>query len=229
MISAVQNFQTTSKKLTFKASNDVNKSEQQEKNPVYKTHAGLKTGIGFGIIESLLASLFALGAAFGANFIKNMGDLDGLSEFGVKTLEKNSRALLIYIPIVILTALGCGAFIDKKINGKKAQFADKLEKEGKKEVLKNEDNAEITQNEQVYCKTNIGKKLGTILGVVAHPLLGFSNIKLSGGKFNAINVISYAISGAIGGLILGAITDKVANKGAAKFADKQVIINSKNN
>ena len=96
--------------------------------------------------------------------------------------------MFIYVPIAILTSIGCGALVDKKINDKHAQFADKLEKEGKKEVLKNDDNAEITKQEQVYCKTNTGKKLGVLLGAVVSPLLGILNTKVAGNKISMLKV-----------------------------------------
>ncbi len=228
MINGVQNFKITPNRVSFKSNNQDNEQIQnKEQKPVYKTHAGLKTGIGYGIVEGALAAFFASGAKAFQNILKtNVNDLGEGAEQVARALGKSSKSLFIYIPVAILTSIGCGALVDKKINDKHLKFADKLEKEGKKEVLKNDDNAEITKQEQVYCKTNTGKKLGPILGVVLSPLLGILQTKMAGSKLNIIGLVSGAVSGAIGGLILGAITDKVANKGAAKFADKQSMVNN---
>lgn len=226
MINGVQNFKITPNRVSFKSNNPDNEQIQNsEQKPVYKTHAGLKTGIGYGIVEGGLAAFFASGAKAFQNILKtNVDELGEGAEQTAKALGKSSKSMFIYIPIAILTSIGCGALVDKKINDKHAQFADKLEKEGKKEILKNDDNAEITKQEQVYCKASTGKKLGPILGAVLSPLLGIVNTKVAGNKLNAIGLLISAATGAIGGLILGAITDKVANKGAAKFADKQAAI-----
>ena len=226
MLSSVQNYQTAPSRVAFKAGNNVQTNEHSKEKQPYKTHAGLKTGIGYGVIEGGLAALLGSGTKALQNIIKrNSDELGEEAVQTVKTLGKSSKTLFIYVPIAILTSIGCGALVDKKINDKHAQFADKLEKEGKKEILKNDDNAEITKQEQVYCKKNTGKKLGVLLGAVVSPLLGILNTKVAGNKISMLKVVSGVITGALGGLILGSITDKIANKGAAKFADKQAAIN----
>lgn len=226
MLSGVQNYQITPSRVSFK-SKDEDYAQNREQKPVYKTHAGLKTGIGYGIVEGSLAAFIASGAKFVQNILKeNAAELGDEAAQAAKSLGKSSKAWFIYIPAAILTSLGCGALVDKKINDKQAKFADKLEQQGKQDVLRNDDNAEITKNEQVYCKTSIGKKLGTVLGLVITPLLGLAKTKIAGGRFTVSSAAINAVLGAVGGLTLGAITDKVANKGAAKFADKQAAINN---
>lgn len=222
MINSIQNYGVTPAKVAFTSKKDVNRDNQLDNREVYKTHAGLKTGIGYAVVEGGLAGFFATGASFMKNVMKQQGPefMDNAKAFG-----KASKTWFIYIPVAILTALGCGALVDKKINNKHIEFADKLETEGKKKVLKNDDNAELTRKGEVYYHTSIGKKMGPVLGLVLTPLLSLAKTKVAGGKISVLETLINVGAGALGGLILGAITDKVANKGAAKFADKQAMTN----
>ncbi len=129
----------------------------------------------------------------------------------------------LYIPLFILTALGCGKYIDDKINNKNKEFADKLELEGKKAVLDNNDEAQITKKENVYYEPNIGKKIGPVMGAIALPALSAVQCLFPRYRVSPLVLLAAAIEGAIGGLALGAITDHFAAVGAAKFADKQNI------
>ena len=135
------------------------------------------------------------------------------------------KAGLVSIPMHVALALGCGALVDKLNNDKRAEFAEKLAANGKEETLKNDDNAEITKNGNVYCKSNMGKKLGALLGLVAAPIPGIiaSPIVKTKAKTGFKELAMLGVAGAIGGLILGAIADKYSNKTAAKQADKQAI------
>lgn len=212
---SVQNYRMTPNVVSFKAQ----KENQTESKP-FKTHAGLKTGVGCAVAEGAMTGFLVSGLTRGINALKGQEDeiLDIVAS-GMK--ESRNVLLLLYLPVMALTALGCGALVDNKINKKNAELAEKVKLNGKREVLKNEKNANITKNENVYYKSNDGKKLGTILGVVAMPLLAFVQAR----KLNVLSAGISAALGAVGGLILGAITDACANRSAAKHADRQAVIN----
>jgi len=221
----VQNYRLVPNNVAFKG-----KDEDSEVKP-YKTHAGLKTGAGFFTADAgIVLGSYALGRE-GLKFMKEVSEdveLDktskGVLDEGIKMFKQSGKALKYTLPLAALVALGCGALVDKCINDKQAAFADKVNEEGSKETLATEDRADTTRSGNVYYKSNIGKKIGTLLGAVAYPAWVKVNSAIAKVK-SPIGIISGVIIGALGGLTLGAITDKVANNGARKHADKQAVIN----
>jgi len=112
--------------------------------------------------------------------------------------------------------------IDKYINKKRTEFAEATKNKDIREIAKEERQARFTEKGNSYCESNIGKKYGTLLGVVALPVLNAINGAIRGNRsFSLFGILTSAAAGALGGLTLGAITDHYANKGARKFADKQ--------
>ncbi len=224
---SVQNYNLTSgRNVAFKS------HENDEKNQVQKpfqTHAGLKTGAVWGGVEAV--GLLGINA-FVKRIIKSS---EAMNEAGnaldnvytkntdeiIKAMKTVAKNIKLSIPISLLVTLGCGALVDKKINDKHAKMADKLETEGKKAVLEQEDRAELSKKGNVFYKSNVGKTFGVALGAVVPPVASLITGKITKSPILVKNLISSAIVGTIGGLVLGSITDKVSNKGAAKFADKQ--------
>lgn len=236
---SIQNYRITPSRIAFK-SNENENSDYRENNAAvqpYKTRAGLKTGAWYAGIAAAGTLLMASGVDFLAKLheefargLKRDATLSKKYEQGAKQCEQSAKQLKsltkkmwITVPISILTSLACGMLVDSAINKKQAEFADKLNTEGRKAALNEEDRAEITKKENVYVTTSIGKKLGTMLGAVVLPALTLTERAILKIK-TPVSIVTNVIVGAIGGLILGAITDKVANKGAAKHADKQVQI-----
>lgn len=225
---SVQNYNLTSgRNLAFKSrENDRNNQAQKP----FQTHAGLKTGAVWGGVEAatlLGMNLFVKGVTkISQEAIEEAGDaMDNVSKKdmneAVKAMKTAAKNIKLSIPISLLVTLGCGALVDKKINDKHAKMADKLETEGKKAVLTQEDRAELTKHDNVFYKSNVGKTFGVALGAVVLPVASLITGKITKSPILVKNLVSSAITGTIGGLILGSITDKVSNKGAAKFADKQ--------
>ena len=225
---SVQNYNLTSgRNLTFKSrENDRNNQAQKP----FQTHAGLKTGaVGAGILTSISLGLNALGKGItkiSKDAMAEAGDaIDRTSRKNLDEIVKNMKALnkniWVALPIEILACLGCGALVDKKINDKHAKMADKLETEGKKAVLDQEDRAELTKNNNVFYKSNVGKTFGVALGAVVLPVVSLISDVITKTPIKTKGIVNAAIIGVIDGLILGSITDKVSNKRAAKFADKQ--------
>lgn len=219
----IQNYNLSPARVSFKSGNENVQQEQKESPKVFKTHAGLKTGTGYAALSTISALFMGKLINQSAKFLKdNAKGIDLGSEFIEETIQSGkrfSKGNVIYIPVLIAASLGCGAIVDKAINKKNKLLAQRLETEDKKTVLQNEDRADLTRKENVFYKSNQGKKLGTLLGIVVLPALSFVNRFIT--KTKGASVVGAAIYGALGGFILGAITDKCANKSAAKFADKQ--------
>lgn len=217
---AVQNYQTP--RVAFKA------NEENQEKPVSgnNTHAGLKTGAVYAGLGSLGVVTGSKMANAGVEFLKQNKEV--AEEVGKETIEemaKGAKALnkskYLYLPIFILTALGCGALVDNSINKKRANLQQRLATEDKKAILESDDNVDTTAKGNLYYKSSVGKKLGTVLGAVALPALGIIQAVLAKSKVNALGAVTNIITGAIGGLALGAITDACANKKAKAAADKQ--------
>lgn len=229
---SVQNYNLTSGKyLAFKSrENDENNQVKSQAPKTFQTHAGLKTGAVWGGVEAatlLGMNLFVKGVTkISQEAIEEAGDaIDNVSKKdmneAVKAMKTAAKNIKLSIPISLLVTLGCGALVDKKINDKHAKMADKLETEGKKAVLEQEDRAELSKKGNVFYKSNVGKTFGVALGAVVLPVVSLITGKITKSPILVKNLVSSAMTGTIGGLILGSITDKVSNKGAAKFADKQ--------
>lgn len=227
----VQNYRINPNNLSFKSNGEHNEN-QAGTNSYFKTHAGLKTGAvwaGLGTAVTLGVNTVAKTVGkYNENALKELDDVLGAADKkamkdSINLLKASSNKLWLTLPISILTALGCGALVDKKINDKNAQFAQDLETKGKRAVLDEEDRADLTKKENVYYKSNTGKKLGTLLGVVVYPLTMLIEKFVAKSKIPVGQYIAGAAIGAVGGLILGSITDKIANKGAAKYADKKSV------
>ena len=84
----------------------------------------------------------------------------------------------------------------------KCTVAQDLETKGKRAVLDEEDRADLTKKENVYYKSNTGKKLGTLLGVVVYPLTMLIEKFAAKSKIPVGQYIAGAAIGAVGGLIL---------------------------
>ena len=220
---AVQNYRMTPSHVAFKA------GEENQDKPVLtnnNTHAGVKTGAVYAGLGSLSVLAGSKMANAGVEFLQQ--NKEAVQEVGSEVVEemaKSAKALnkskYLYLTIFILTALGCGAIVDKAINKKRANLQQRLATEDKKAILESDDHVETTAKGNLYYKASDGKKLGAVLGAVAMPALGIIQAVLAKSKFKAMGVVSNIITGAIGGLALGAITDACANKKAKAAADKQ--------
>lgn len=207
------------------------KGDETNSSKPYQTHAGLKTAAGYSLIGTgLTLGMNKLGKNC-LEFLKEGADVidDAATKASVnndiKTFKAASKKLGITLPITILASLGCGALVDKLINDKQKAFAQKLDENGKKEVLNTEDRADTTRKGEVYYRSNLGKKVGTVLGAVVLPILTKTECAIAKTK-SPMGIVGNVITGALGGLILGAITDKVANNGARKHADNQAVANA---
>ena len=218
----VQNYNLVSKVPSFKGETKENKKPEAK---YYHSNAGLKTGSVYAGIGTAGVLLTSAVSKFSSGIIDQIAKESAENANEMKELSKLTknmgRGFLIYVPIFIATALGCGAIVDKVINKKNAAFAEKVEKEGKEKAFKSEENADMTFKKNVFYKSNVGKTLGTALGAVTLPLLGVVMSLVCKSKVNMSKVLMQVVNGALGGLLLGAITDNIANNGARKFADMQ--------
>ena len=218
----VQNYRVTSAVPNFKANESAENKQQKSAQNVYKTNAATKTWAVYGGISAGLAFLAGTIMKTGASIAKNL-DKDLVAEIkpDVEMMRKASKGTFLYAPIAFLASLACGMIVNKCINDKHAEFADKLEKQGKDEVLKTDEHAEKTRKGNVFYSSTTGKKVGTALGVVAAPVLTAVSLTMNkAGKVKPLGMVISAIQGALGGLLLGHISDNMSNKGARKFADK---------
>ena len=95
----------------------------------------------------------------------------------------------------------------------------------KKEILKEDQEANTTRNNNIYHHSNIGKKTGVLMGAIALPITTLINHFITpknlrgNSSMLAICTIISSLTGAIGGFTLGSITDYFANKTAKNHAD----------
>ncbi len=225
---SVQNYKLAQSGISFKQN-----EEKKEQTPnSFTTHAGLKTGAtvaGAGAVYTLTTGSIANGLVNRAKSF--VGELvDGIEAEQVKSelneagdvLKSARKKYLWTVPVTIAAYAGCGALIDKFINDKRSDFAKNTQNKSTQDIVKDNNDAELTRNGKVYQKTNIGKKYGAALGVVALPVLNAINKAIKGTSHFSFKMLAFnMVVGALGGLTLGAITDHYANKGAKKFADKQ--------
>lgn len=220
----VQNYRITPNRVSFKGEGD--ESSQSQTPKPYQTKAGLKTGGAYAAATTALTLGIAGMAKKGLKFTKDVAEeIDDTTvkeaiNKGTKEFTKVNKKLWITIPITVLVSLGCGAIVDNLINKKNKLVADKLATEGKKAALDSDDRADITKKENVYYRSNKGKTIGTLLGVIAYPALIKTEALITKTK-SPIGIVGSVITGALGGLILGSITDKCANNAARKYVDKQ--------
>lgn len=224
---SVQNYNlTANKNMAFKG-----KSEDTENKP-FQTHAGLKTGIVAGAIggggalleghaAKTISERFKLGTQSKdmSNYIKSM--MQEVVEF-MNSAKKTAK---IMAPAILAASIACGVAVDAVANKKHNKIANLKDSNDAKEILQEESRANTTRNGNVYYKSNIGKKLGTLLGAVVLPVATLATSKLmkykTPAKAAAMTSGMAAACGALGGLVLGAITDKCSNHAARKAADKQ--------
>ena len=235
---SVQSYNFTPKSNIYFKSNETKPDTDKTKPEAFQTHAGLKTGAVYAGIGGLAGLALYLGLKqsqknSSAVIEELITDGEGIPEYlkeeqkEIKNALKNvNKTLAICLPIAILFSLGSGLFVDKLTNDKQTKFADKLSISNKKDILREEDNAELTRKDNVYYKSNIGKMVGPALGAVILPIISVIASSINKIKVPAVVYVGEVLGGALGGLILGAITDKIANKGAAKHADKQNVQNS---
>lgn len=225
---SVQNYQLTQPKISFKQNEE--KKEQAPKS--FSTHAGLKTGVavaGTGAVYTLTAGSIASGLinrakSFVGELVDEIDVEQAKSELNNAddVLKSAKKRYYWTIPVTMAVYAGCGALVDKFINDKRADFDKNTQGKDSKEILKNNNDAELTRDGNVYQKSNIGKKYGAAIGVVALPVLNAINKAIKGASHFSFKMLAFnMIVGALGGLTLGAITDHYANKGAKNFADKQ--------
>lgn len=224
---SVQNYSFSAATPKFRGENS--KPQDQNQKPqtapkAFETHAGLKTGAVYGGITAAMLGLTSSFAKFGekaaAEIAKETPDAATEIANSAKQMKNVGKGMLMYAPIYFLAALGCGAVVDKIINNKNAQFAERVQKEGKEEVLKSDDHADKLRQGGVYYRADEGKKYGAALGAVVLPALNVAHSLLTKTKVKPVGLAIGAVEGALGGLMLGAITDSFANKGARRFADK---------
>ncbi len=237
---SVQSYNFAPKSNLYFKSNETKPDTDKTKPEVFQTHAGLKTGAVWAGVQGLVGLTSYLGIKQANKVGLQNAIIDELVEQGegipeylkeeqkeIKNALKNvNKTLAICLPIAILFSLGSGFLVDKLINDKQTKFADKLSLSNKKDILAEEDHAELTRKDNVYYKSNIGKMVGPALGAVIVPVGSVIASSLNKIKLPPVVYVGEIAGGALGGLILGAITDKIANKGAAKHADKQNVQNS---
>ncbi|MBQ8668207.1 hypothetical protein IJ472_00390 [bacterium] len=227
---SVQGYSTNSTNVAFKA----NAQNSETQNKTFETHAGLKTGAVYAGTSAVVT-----GATYGftkkmykaaLEALKECGDeISDLTKMEVKhfddLLKFSKKNLFIGIPVFVLASLGCGAFVDKKINAKHAELAQKAQEKDAKEVLAEDECAELTRDGNLYHRSNTGKKVGAALGAVAYSAFTlFQKYALKAPS--GFGIVASVALGALGGLGLGAITDACSNKAAKKHADRQCQINA---
>ncbi len=225
---SIQNYSANYQNVAFKAQMRENTNSS---NPT-KSHAGLKTGAAWsGVRTSFSLGLLGIASWATSKIQRSANNSFQSSQKAQKLLElatkfrSFSKAILLGLPINIAIALGCGALVDKLNNGNRAKFADELATKGEKATLEENDKARKTKAGNVYCKSDEGKKWGSLLGVagVVVPslfILAFARAK--GSKVTKVDceiLIDKLVNYALGGLALGAIADNYSNKTAAKNAD----------
>ncbi len=220
---SVQNYNVSTRNVEFKANEENN-------NKPFQTHAGLKTGIAAGIVGSGIDLGLGSFANKSVNLVKeNQEDIKkaGLPDSFVKAsidyMERVKKTSKITAPITLAFSIGAGALVDHIANKKHANIAELKKDNENKDILMAEPRANTTRNENIYYKSNNGKKYGPLLGAVIFPLEYLIGSKLLKLKATPKNNIGLAISGAIGGLVIGAITDKCSNSAARKAADKEAL------
>lgn len=147
----------------------------------------------------------------------NAGLKTGAVYGGMEAIGGLLMGMPVYSLAVLPVALVCGNYIDNKINKQNAELAKKVATQDRKEIIDQNQNVEVTRNGNLYNKSNIGKKTGAILGILAMPVLRGCQLK----EIHILGILAALVEGALGGLILGAITDAFANKKAKEHADKQ--------
>ena len=228
---SIQNYSGNFQNVAFTA--QMREKTNSSNSP--KSHAGLKTGAVWSVVRTSV-SLGMLGISSWAtskvqhsannSFQRlNSQKVQDLLKHATK-LQSFSKSIWIGLPINIAIALGCGALVDKLNNGNRAKFAEELAAKGEKAILEENDKARKTKAGNIYCKSDEGKKRGSLLGVagVVVPslfILAFARAK--GAKVTKVDgeiLIDKLVNYAIGGFSLGAIADSFSNKTAAKNADK---------
>lgn len=226
---SIQNYSGNFQNVAFTA--QMREKTNSSNSP--KSHAGLKTGAVWSVVRTSV-SLGMLGISSWAtskvqhsanNSFQRSKKAQKLLELATK-FRSFSKSIWIGLPINIAIALGCGALVDKLNNGNRAKFADELATKGEKATLEENDKAKKTKAGNVYCKSDEGKKWGSLLGVagVVVPslfILAFARAK--GAKVTKVDgeiLIDKLVNYSLGGLALGAIADNYSNKTAAKNADK---------
>lgn len=228
---SIQNYSANSQNVAFRAKMN---EKANSSNPT-QSHAGLKTGAVWSAIATPVA-LGTLGLTSWANSTTQDAAKNAHQYFNAQEAQQflkiardsnlSSKAAWATLPINIAIALGCGALVDKLNNTNRAKFAEELAAKGEKAILEENDKARKTKAGNIYCKSDEGKKRGSLLGVagVVVPslfILAFARAK--GAKVPKVDweiLIDKLVNYSLGGLALGAIADNYSNKTAAKNADK---------
>ena len=221
---SVQNYNVSSKSVTFKANEENN-------NKPFQTHAGLKTGVATGVASAgaelglnVFANKFLNLVKENPEDLKNAGLPKDFVKATINFMERIKKSAKYSAPLTLAVSAGVGALIDHIANKKHARVAELKKDNENKDVLMAEPRANTTRNENVYYKSNNGKKYGTLLGAVILPLEHLMGSKILKVKATPQEAIGTAIAGAIGGFVLGAITDKCSNNAARKAADKEATL-----
>lgn len=226
---SVQGYSTNSTNVAFKA----NAQNSETQNKTFETHAGLKTGATYA---GATAAVAGVSYASTNKMIKGLqkmmqeagSEIDDLAKASLEAAETALKGakknVFIGLPVFILASLGCGALVDKKINDKHAELAQKAQEKDAKEVLAEDERAELTRDGNLYHRSNTGKKVGAALGAIVYP--AYSLLQKYALKAPGFGIVASVALGALGGLGLGAITDACSNKAAKKHADRQCQINA---
>lgn len=212
-----------------------------DNNKPFQTHAGLKTGVANSVITvgSSLAMLKLVKSGvnianglFKDNTIQSItsevfneasSDIDNILEFILKKCDKGlkgiSKSMKYFLPAFTFVSVGAGYIIDKKINGKHSDLANnKIGLEDKR--------VEKSKNDNLYYRSNIGKKLGALIGAVSLPVLTVVCNLATKKPVNFKRLLVDASFGALSGFEFGATVDFFANKSAKKHAEKNLVVNS---
>lgn len=229
---SVQNYNfTANRNVAFRG-----KSEDTEAtNKPFQTHAGLKLGIAAGTLGAVGSLAEGRLAKKAAEFIKQGekeaqgmdNEVKAILEPVIEFMKSASKSAKFLAPAIAIASVGCGVAVDMAANKKHAQIAELKDSSDTKEILNDESRVDTTRNGNVYYKSNTGKKLGTLLGLVTYPIVEVLSLKMmkvqSSVKSLAAVAGVTAVMGAIGGFVLGAIADKCGNSAARKAADKQAL------
>lgn len=221
---SVQNYNVSSKSVAFKA------NEENNNNKPFQTHAGLKTGVAAGVVGGgaelglgLSANKFLNLVKENPEDLKNAGLLKDFVKATINFMKRIKKGAKYSVAESLAVSVGVGALIDHIANKKHASVAELKKDNENKDVLMAEPRANTTRNENVYYKSNNGKKYGTLLGAVIVPLEHLVGSKILKVKATPQECIMAGVVGAVGGFVLGAITDKCSNNAARKAADKEAL------
>ena len=192
-----------------------------------KTHAALKTNLTAGVLGG--ASAFGL-SKFITRINKAILNDKEFMEYApeevrqmITTNANSMKKIKWTLPIGLLLSAGVGLLIDKSTNKKRAELEEKVNSLGADEALAENKRARMSNNGNIYYKTNEGKKWMSAYCTIVSTVSALLSAKHLKAKAIPLALFSAAFA-AVGGLIFGSIADACANKSARKAADKKASV-----